>query len=163
HHLVEQRLLFAVLPQQAAETLDVLADGAAARQDDADVGRRHIDTLVEDATGDNHIIIAGMEGLEDVPPLLGLGLVRDGRHEIAAGDRIDGSIIISEYKHAILPVTVEQFFQDVQLGRRRQSQATLLTVRLESGAAIARATRLLDEALPAIGAAQADAVVGAEL
>src|SRR5262249_14734024 len=87
----------------------------------------------------------------------------DGRHEIAAGGFIDRGIVIGGYKHAILPVGVEQLLQDVQLRRRRQGPAARLTGRLEGGAAGARGTRPLEEGLPAVGAAEADAVVGAEL
>jgi len=84
HDLDEQRLLRAVLAQQASQPLDVLAHRSRARQHDADVGGRHVHALVEDSAGDDDGILAGLEAVEDVPPLTRLRLVGDGGHEVAA-------------------------------------------------------------------------------
>src|SRR5579875_399673 len=162
HHFVQQRLLVAVLTQKTAQSLDVLADRAAAGQNDADIGRWHIDAFVEDTAGDNHIILPSVERLQNVAALFGPGLMGDGRHQEAPGDLIDCGIVISKYKHTILAMTIEQFFQAQHLGRRRQDQAALFTVRLKSGTASTRTARFLNETLPTVGTAEVNAVLGAE-
>src|SRR5215213_9989170 len=64
--LVEDRLLALLLAQQPAEALDVLADGAGPRQNDADVGRRHVHALVEDLARHHDRVLAAVEALEDL-------------------------------------------------------------------------------------------------
>src|SRR5688572_10709826 len=73
--LVQQRLLLAVLAEQATQALDMLAHRRRPRQDDADVGRRHVHALVEDLARHQSRQLARMEGVEDPLPLLRLRLV----------------------------------------------------------------------------------------
>src|SRR5579875_2578650 len=140
----------------------MLPYGAAAGQNNADVGGWHIDAFVQDTAGDEDVIHALMKRLQKVTALLGLGLMGDGRNQEAPGDLINSGIVVSKYEHLIALMTMEQLFQTVHLGRRRQGQAALLAVRLKSGVTVLRTARRLNETLPTSGAAQMDTVLGAE-
>jgi hypothetical protein len=87
NNLVQHGLLALVLAQQPPEPLDVLAHTAGAGQHDPDPCRRHVHPFVEHLAGDQHVVLPGVERLEDRPPLLGLGLVRDRWDEELPGTR----------------------------------------------------------------------------
>src|SRR5437868_12822559 len=101
HDLVQHRLLLSMLSQQPAQALDVFANAARTGEDDADIGGRYIDTLVEHLAGDQDRIFTRMKTKEDLPAFLRLGLVRDRRDEKTAGDLIDGGVIVGEYQHSV--------------------------------------------------------------
>src|SRR5262249_44349828 len=79
HDFIKDCLLVSVLSQQPSESLDMLPDRARAGKHDANVSGRHIDSFVQDATGDNGRIIAGMKSFEDIAPFPGFRLMRDRR------------------------------------------------------------------------------------
>src|SRR5207253_792752 len=63
-----------------------------------------------------------------------------------------------EDQHAIAAVFFQQLFQQLQLRGRGQGEPLLLPVRLERQSALRGAGGYLNEALPALRAAEADAV-----
>ena len=66
--------------------------------------RRHINALVEHPAGDHGRQFARGEGVEDLPAFLGLGLVRDGRHQEPPGDLVHGGIVIGKNQDAVAGV-----------------------------------------------------------
>ncbi len=66
-HLVQHRLLVAVLAQDAAEALDVLRRAAGAAEHDADVRRRHVHAFVEHLTGHDRGVFARVEASRGSP------------------------------------------------------------------------------------------------
>ena len=105
-----------MLAQQSAETLDVFADAAGAGEDDADVGGRHVHAFVEHLAGDDDVVCAGVESLEDLLAFARLGLMRDGGHQEAARDLVDAGVVVGENDDAVEGVAVQQFVEQFDLG-----------------------------------------------
>jgi len=129
-------LFVGVLTQQSAQTLHVFADAAGAGEDDADIGGGNIDAFVEYLAGDDHVVLAGMETLEDLLAFARLRLMRDRRRQKATRDLVDARVIVSEYDDAILGMAVQQFVEQFNLRGGGDRQPLLLAVRLERGSAI---------------------------
>src|SRR5581483_143872 len=153
YHLVEQRLLVAVLPQEAAEALHVLPDAAGPGEDDPDVRRRDVDPFVEHLAGNQDGIVADMEALENLSAFLGLGLVRDGRDEKPTGNLVNRGVVVGKDQDAVAAVPLEKAFKQLQLRRRRHGQAFLFAVCLKSSPSFRGTTGLAEEARPTVRAA----------
>src|SRR5512135_2116500 len=93
---VEDRLLVARLAEDAAEALDVLADGAGAGEDDRDVRLGDVDAFVQHPRGRDDRERPRVEPEQDLAPLLGLGLVGDDGDEELPRDLVDGGIVMRE-------------------------------------------------------------------
>src|SRR5262245_521210 len=74
--LVEDGALAVFRAQDSAEALDVLAHGAAAAEDDGDVGVGDVDAFVQDFGGDDGAVATVGEALEGFAAFGDFGLVR---------------------------------------------------------------------------------------
>src|SRR5262249_31718108 len=86
----------------------------------------------------------------------------DRRDEETAGDLVDRRVVVGEDKAAILAMALQELFEHLELRGRGLRETLLLAPCLEGLPALGRAARRLDEALPAVLAAEADAAVGDE-
>ena len=80
----EHGLAVADLAQHAAQPLNVLARPGRAAQHDGDLGLGHVHALVQHLRRDERLVGPRLKALQDLLALGGLGLVGDGRDQVAA-------------------------------------------------------------------------------
>ena len=136
----------------------MLACRPAAGDDDADARGGQVHAFVQDLRGDERVVDAGAEVLEDAGALGDLRLVGDDRQQEPARQGVRSAVALGEEQRAVAPVPVQQLLDVGELGRRRERDLLVALVGGHGAPPLRALRRAHDELRPPVGARHPDAL-----
>src|SRR5439155_26475473 len=149
HELVHERALSFARPQQATDTLHMLALAERTADDDRDIGVGHVDPFVQHPRRHQGPERSLAESRERLLALLSADVAGERHDQMLAGDGVRDLVAGGEDEHSRVTMTVEQHTEHLALGLREGSEPARATESLQRTPPFDRPCRCPREILPA--------------